>query len=356
MAITAVVGTLMLTGCGADNDSDPSANASPSVVPTTSAHQAISPTTVVRTSSVPQPSIALTSTTNATSTTPPAMAGNASGVLEFVDGALLGIHLGSLLSAAAESFGLTPAHLADVESDPPVRACTGTPAPWAIRSGGLIMVFEGDSAETAILTNWTYTGGPVAGFAEIVAPHDVRIGDPRADVVEANPDGDDYGDEIHVGSPFYLRYGIDNDVVAWFGIIDCAFEQVPADPVHEWVRGRWEAFALNAALGVLLDGLDRDDLDELSGFAETCAGHALLLSQQSSLDAVVPNQEQGFADIASTCSSIAASLASGDSGELANTAATLAEQMDPLAEIFDACDELMYIGDANEPAATYPSP
>jgi hypothetical protein len=149
--------------------------------------------------------------------------------LEFVDGKLLGISQGSLLSFAAEVLGITPVPLFDGELNPPVYACTGTPDPWLIRSGGLTLVFEGESAETAFLTNWMYTGGPAAGFTEIVAPNDVRIGDPRSKLEAANPGFTDYGTQIDVGSPFYLRYDVENDIVNWFGIIDCVFEDLPAD-------------------------------------------------------------------------------------------------------------------------------
>ncbi len=85
------------------------------------------------------------------------------------------------------------------------------------------------SAKTAILTIWTYTGGFAAGFTEIVAPYDIRIGNPRSTLEAANPSFTDYVDEIHVGSPFYLRFVVENNIINWFGIIDCIFEQAPAD-------------------------------------------------------------------------------------------------------------------------------
>lgn len=43
------------------------------------------------------------------------------------------------------------------------------------------------------------------------------------------PELQDYVDEIHVGSPFYLRFVVENNIINWFGIIDCIFEQAPAD-------------------------------------------------------------------------------------------------------------------------------
>lgn len=164
----------------------------------------------------------------APSTTTTAVA-NETVALEFVDGALLGIAQGSSLTSAMSAFGVTPVPYFGTDFDPPVNSCTGTPEPWVIRSGGLTLVFEGSSEETAVLTNWTYTGGPTAGFAEIVAPGDMRIGDPRSKFEAANPTFTDYGGELDVGEPFFLRYGFENDVVSWFGIIDCAFEQQPVD-------------------------------------------------------------------------------------------------------------------------------
>ncbi len=169
-----------------------------------------------------------TTTTAATTTTTTTIVSKP-GALEFVDGKLLGIRQGSLLTFAAEVLGVTPVRLFDVEFDPPISACIGTPNPWVIRSGGLTLVFEGSSAETAILTNWTYTGGFAAGFTEIVAPYNIRIGDPRSTLQAAYPSFTDYVDEIHVGIPFYLRYGVENNIVNWFGIIDCVFEQVSTD-------------------------------------------------------------------------------------------------------------------------------
>lgn len=115
--------------------------------------------------------------------------------------------------------------------DGPVYACTNTPEPWVIRTGGLTLVFEnpdGSSEDHASLTNWRYIGGPVAGITEMVAPHDIRIGDTRDKVEAANPDFTDYVDELWVSNPF-LRFGVPNGVVEWFGIIDCVFEPQPID-------------------------------------------------------------------------------------------------------------------------------
>jgi hypothetical protein len=92
------------------------------------------------------------------------------------------------------------------------------------------LVFERSTPNDAyVLTNWRYVGGPVAGFSEMVAPSDIRIGDPRSKLEMANPGFTDYGGEIDVGTPFYLRFGVENGTVSWFGIVDCVFEQTPTD-------------------------------------------------------------------------------------------------------------------------------
>jgi hypothetical protein len=175
--------------------------------------------TVVTTTGVTTTGVTTTAVTTTTVGEPRA--------LEFVDGQLLGISQGSQLTSAEDILGVTALPMFGNEFDPPISACTGTPDPRVIRTGGLTLVFEGSSLETAFLTNWTYTGGPAAGFTEIVAPGDIRIGDPRSKLEAANPGFASYGGEIDVGSPFYLRYGVENDTVNWFGVIDCVFEGEP---------------------------------------------------------------------------------------------------------------------------------
>lgn len=117
--------------------------------------------------------------------------------------------------------------VSEAELAGPVYACTGTADPMVIRSGGLTLVFEHSTPDDDyLLTNWQYVGGPAAGFAEIMAPFGIRIGDARSELEAANPDFADYIDEIDVVRPFFLRYGVENDIVNWFGIIDCAFEML----------------------------------------------------------------------------------------------------------------------------------
>jgi hypothetical protein len=116
--------------------------------------------------------------------------------LEFVDGALLGIRQGSLLTDAVSAFGVEPMTVSEAELAGPVYACTGTADPMVIRSGGLILVFEHSTPDDDyLLTNWQYVGGPAAGFAEIVAPFGIRIGDARSELEAANPDFAEYAFE-----------------------------------------------------------------------------------------------------------------------------------------------------------------
>ena len=179
--------------------------------------------TTVTATTVPATTVTTATTAPATAAPATTIAGGA-GPLEFVDGKLLGIAQGTELAFATTALGVTPVRLNDAEFDPPVIGCTGTPDPWVIRTGGLTLVFESLPGEEPILSNWTYTGGPVAGFTEIIAPNGIRIGDPRSAVEAANPGFLDLVDQIDVFEPFYLRYDVENDVVNWFGIVDCLFE------------------------------------------------------------------------------------------------------------------------------------
>ena len=70
-------------------------------------------------------------------------------------------------------------------------------------------------------------GGPARGYTGIVAPGDVRIGDPRSAVEAANPGFVDIGGGLlDVYDPFALRYGVESGNLDWFGIIDCIFEEL----------------------------------------------------------------------------------------------------------------------------------
>jgi hypothetical protein len=143
-------------------------------------------------------------------------------------GRVLGIESGTLLSAALRTLGVKPV----VEPyDQPIQtngsaveleACSEHPGDrWVISSAGLTLVFEGPSASTARLSVWRYTGGPAVGFTALVAPHGVVVGGTREDLLSAFEQADALGDTIDVGAPVNLRFGLEGDVIAWFGNAAC---------------------------------------------------------------------------------------------------------------------------------------
>jgi hypothetical protein len=145
------------------------------------------------------------------------------GRLDFIDGRFLGIRQGTLLADATEVLGVEPVQASSLDPAT-LRACLSTADAWVVRTGGLTLVFEEVEGVGALLTNWTYEGGPIAGYDELYAPHDLRIGDTRHDLTTAFPDSSEHGDAIDIYQPFLLRFGLDGDTIAWFGVIDCALE------------------------------------------------------------------------------------------------------------------------------------
>ena len=67
----------------------------------------------------------------------------------------------------------------------------------------------------------------MAGFTEMVDESGLTIGDTRQEIEAAYPASADFVDEIFVTG---LRFGLDGETIAWFGMIDCALE-------HEIVDG-----------------------------------------------------------------------------------------------------------------------
>jgi hypothetical protein len=154
--------------------------------------------------------------------------------LEVDGGKILGIGSGTLLSGALRTLGVKPV----VEhSDQPIQttgpaveleACFDHAGDrWVISSTGLTLVFEGPSVSTARLSVWRYTGGPAVGFTALVAPHDVVIGGSREDLLSAFEQADDLGGTINVGPPVNLRFGLEDDVITWFGSATCAGSERP---------------------------------------------------------------------------------------------------------------------------------
>ncbi|MCU1503815.1 MAG: hypothetical protein JWM12_3169 [Ilumatobacteraceae bacterium] len=173
-------------------------------------------TATVSTEAVTAPAAPVTSRTTAdSSTTTPARP------LEFVDGKFLGISQGVTLDDVVGILGIAPKPMSQVSLDPRVEACPGTPEPSIIQTGGLTLMFEGIPSQPTILTNWAYTGGPVAEFTELVAPGGIRIGDTRQAFVAAHPDAMDLVDEMQIAEA-QLRFRFDeHDTIVTFGIVEC---------------------------------------------------------------------------------------------------------------------------------------
>jgi predicted translin family RNA/ssDNA-binding protein len=93
----------------------------------------------------------------------------------------------------------------------------------------------------------------------------------------------------------------------------------------------------------------------LSGDLDGCVTVASDLAGRSSTDAVIPDQVKIFGDIALTCSSMATAASAGDADALAKGRSDLESELDDLKEIFSAFEELMMIGDSNEPIDTTPT-
>ncbi len=203
-----LVGGLLLAACDSGGTADPTTttveSTTTTVAPTTIAPTTVAPTTVAPTT-VPAP-----------------------GELFFVDGALLGINLGTELSFAESALGLTAVPFDEAAFHSTENACTSTNDAVQIETGGLKFVFETDrrgATPITIMTNWIYVGGPAAGYTGIVAPGDVRVGDPRSELEAANPGFTDLIRSIYVSAPFELYYGVESGNVDWFGMIVCLLEE-----------------------------------------------------------------------------------------------------------------------------------
>ena len=152
----------------------------------------------------------------------------AQGPLEVVEGRFLGIGHGSRISEAERVLGV-PAileHAGQIytqsNSTIQVPACLTPPGDhWAIYADGLNLFFEGSSKETAAITNWNYTGGPVAGFTQMVDSSGLTIGDTQQEIETAYPSLTNYSDEVFITG---MRLGLEGDSIVWFGDVDCALE------------------------------------------------------------------------------------------------------------------------------------
>jgi hypothetical protein len=192
---------------------------------------ATAPTGTIQTNSTmldPTETTPLTTATAVTPTTEVSTSSAASrGPLEVVNGVFLGISQGSLLVDAARALNLTPVLNPQTNG----YGCMGNGDVWVLASGGLNLYFEGSSAETAVLTNWSYTGGPLLGFTEMVDAKGIGVGDTRQELLAAYPSAADYGTQIFPPDGSNMRFDLVGDTIDWFGVIDCVTEQVPEEPV-----------------------------------------------------------------------------------------------------------------------------
>jgi hypothetical protein len=226
-ARTAAIGSLVIAiaavgGCGDTSDQpalEQVPSSSPASHPRSESSMSTTTTSAVTTSTA---ATAFTTAAPPTSTT--------IGPVQLVDGRVYGIGRGTPLGDAVDVLGVDPVAASALDPTAIQRACTGLSESWVIQSGGLTLFFEGSSAEDAWLTNWWYSGGPIAGSTELVTSTGIRVGDSRQDILAAHTGVSDLGTEIDVVHPSPLRYGLDGDTVTWFGVIDCATEiEPPAD-------------------------------------------------------------------------------------------------------------------------------
>lgn len=140
--------------------------------------------------------------------------------IEVVDSRFLGIGQGTLLRdglAALPQFG-EPFEV----DEPDFLACANLQLPrrWVTRFDGLSTLWEGESFETAVLTNWMYSGAVEEGVPQMAGNNGVTVGSSRADVMAAYPDALDAGDMIYPDNTAW-RFTMDGDTIASFGVIDC---------------------------------------------------------------------------------------------------------------------------------------
>jgi hypothetical protein len=94
------------------------------------------------------------------------------------------------------------------------------------------------------------------------------------------------------------------------------------------------------------------------GLADALGGCVALASELAALsvdEEVVVDQRTSFDEIATACSSMAASVTSGDDDGLATGRSALEAGLSKVDEIFKAFDQLMYDGDSNEPQEITPT-
>jgi len=141
--------------------------------------------------------------------------------LEVASGEFGGLGASPLLTTVATEFDLEP--VADTVT-PSLPGVTWAPClsvqgeHWTLRSGGLLMVFEGSSADDALMTNWVYVGDAADGKFTMATSKGVGIGTTVDDLLASYPDAQQFGDVIDADA---VRFGVADGRVAWFGRVDC---------------------------------------------------------------------------------------------------------------------------------------
>lgn len=141
--------------------------------------------------------------------------------LEVANGEFGGLGPSPLLTTVATEFDLEPVADTVTPSLPGVSwaPCLSVPGEhWTLRSGGLLMVFEGSSADDALMTNWVYVGDSADGKFTMATSKGDGIGTTVDDLLASYPEAQQFGDVIDAEG---VRFGVADGRVAWFGRVDC---------------------------------------------------------------------------------------------------------------------------------------
>jgi hypothetical protein len=117
-----------------------------------------------------------------------------------------------VLQAAAQQLVGTPPAL--------VRVCLPTQQPaWSAQIGGLYVVWQGDTRETAVARGWGYVGSATGDPQQVVTAAGVSIGSTRQQVLAAYPAATVVGSTLIDTTD--AEFELVNDTVTWFGWNEC---------------------------------------------------------------------------------------------------------------------------------------
>jgi hypothetical protein len=221
VAAALAVGACSTTQSSAGVEQTARTDSANSVVPTATAP--VAPSTVDGASSVPADVTTSTPTPDSTSpqSSPPVPATTLPNAapINVGEGTILGIGPSTPFGTAVAKL---PA-LANPTIDGETTFACLTPTfahHWVSRLGGLVLVWEGQTLDDAVLTNWQYTQPTPGAAATVVARDGVTVGSSRNAVVAAYPNAVDLGATIDVAD-VGLRFGLSGTTVIWFGHIAC---------------------------------------------------------------------------------------------------------------------------------------